>query len=153
MSLTKEQCIQKVKTQIGNIRDKVESQSVSESCDLALLETGWTFPMSNTFMEYWIIARTKRHLFYQILTVSAYKFKFKQINLQNRFEHFRFMVRDCDREFKEAMEEHPELFTNVDIVHSFGTKIDAGFRYDELGRDITYGDSNLVQLDPNDASG
>lgn len=150
MSLTKDQCIQKVQRQIGNLRDKVESDAIGVALDTALLETGWTFPMDDTFYQYWIARRTERHLFFSLLSSSAYKFKFKQINLQNRFEHFRALVKDCDKEFQAAMEEHPEKFTSVSAVHSFGTKIDAGFRYDELGRDVTYDDNNLVQMDPGD---
>jgi hypothetical protein len=72
--------------------------------------------------------------------------------LQNRFEHFQILVRDADRAFKDAMEEHPEKFTNLSAIHAFGTKIDAGFAYDVLGHDRTYDEDNVTALDPNDSS-
>lgn len=148
MSLTKDQCIQKVQRQIGPLRDKVESDTITQALDLAIMETGWTLPTSDPFVGYWLISRTKRHLFYSLLSSSAYKFKFKQINLQNRFEHFQILVRDADRAFKDAMEEHPEKFTNVSAIHAFGTKLDAGFSYDIMGHDRTYDAENVTALDP-----
>lgn len=148
MSLSKDQCIQKVQRQIGPLRDKVESDAISQALDTTLMETGWTLPTSDSFIQYWIISRTKRHLFYTLLSSTAYKFKFKQINLQNRFEHFAILVKDADRQFKDAIEEHPDKFTNVSVVHAFGTKIDAGFAYNIMGHDLTYASDNVTALDP-----
>jgi hypothetical protein len=34
----------------------------------------------------------------------------------------------------------------------FGTKIEAGFQYDEIGQDTTYNDDNLTIIEPGDVT-
>jgi len=116
--------------------------------DDAERETGWTMPISGSFKEYWIKQRAKRHLFFYLYSESAHKFKYKQISLQHRFEHYGKMIKDMDVAYLTAIEERPDLFAGVSISHLFGSKIDAGFAYDSTGRDITYRDNQLVNFGP-----
>jgi hypothetical protein len=115
-------------------------------------ETGWGFPLSADFRIQWAKQRTKRHLFFMLLSESAHKFKYEQINLQHRFEHYNILIANMDKAFKEVMEERPEEFLDVmgisDSVGLMGTKVDAGFSYTEAGEDSTYDVENVVNFSP-----
>ena len=119
-------------------------------------ETGWNFPITADFQEYWIKQRSKRHLFFMLLTESAHKFKYEQINLQHRFDHYSKLIATMDQQFTNIMEERPEEFLDalgvVNIYDLLGTKIDAGFSYTPDGRDTTYTDDNTVYHFPNESS-
>jgi hypothetical protein len=60
------------------------------------------------------------------------------------------LIKEMDLKFEEAKEEHPEEFTNVEAQHLFGTKVDAGFAYDNFGADITYDEDQKVIINPSD---
>jgi hypothetical protein len=107
----------------------------------ALRETGWTFPMSSLTMEYWIKTRSKRHIFFYLMSESAHKFKYDVIALDQRFLHYKAIIDQMDREWEKFMADNPELFI-TDAENWFCTKIDAGFNYDEVGIDRTY-DPNI----------
>jgi hypothetical protein len=93
--------------------------------------------------------RAKRHIFFYLLSESAHKFKYEQINLQHRFEHYRKIVRDMDWRYDKAKEEFYLEFSEASTVNAFGTKIDAGFQYDPLtGQETTYDDDNVTILTP-----
>jgi len=119
------------------------------AADDASRETGWVYPVSGNFKEYWTKQRIKRHLFFYLYTESAHKFKYKQINLQHRFDHYHKMLESMDNAFTLAIEERPDLFAGVSVSHLFGTKVDAGFAYQRLtGKDITYRDAQKVAFGP-----
>jgi len=117
----------------------------------AARDTGWGFPVSGDFKILWQKKRAKRHLFFYLLTESAIKFQYKQIKLDQRFEHFKELVEDMDAEFKIIQEEEAHEFAGVDSYNLFGTKIDAGFAYQgQTGRDITYDSEQEVLISPNE---
>lgn len=116
----------------------------------ALRETGWTLPTTVAFRIHWIKMRAKRHLFFYLATESARKFKVKQFSLDQRFKHYMLLVKSMDDEFTAAQEEHPEEFTSADVSALFGTKVDAGFAYDQFGNDITYDVEQEVIITPSD---
>lgn len=119
------------------------------ACNDAAMETGFSFPTSTDFQTLWNKTRAKRHLFFYLLSESAHKFKYEQINLQHRFEHYRKLIDDMDLKYEEAKEEYYLDFSGASGVNIFGTKIDAGFQYDPLtGRDTTYNDTNVPVLSP-----
>jgi hypothetical protein len=152
MSLTETACKSAIESEIGDLSTKITlPDDIDNAVSDAVRETGWTFPQSSDFRDYWIKQRTKRHIFAMLCGESAYKFKFKQINLQNRFEHFRSLIRQMDQEWNAAKKEHPEEFSGVSAVHLFGTVLEAGFSYDDYGQDTTYEDENLVIVTPKDS--
>jgi len=103
----------------------------------ALRETGWTFPMSSTTMEYWVKTRSKRHIFFYLMSESAHKFKYDVISLDQRFLHYKAIIEQMDKEWANFTLDNPELF--IDNAEDwFCTKIDAGFAYDEVGTDLSY---------------
>ena len=152
MSLTETQLKDGVESELGDLALKITlPDDIDSAVALAASETGWTFPLSSSFRDYYFKQRTKRHIFFILCGESAYKFKFKQINLQNRFEHFRLLIRLMDQEWEKAKKDNPQEFAGVSAVHLFGTVLDAGFSYDDYGQDITYDDDNLVVVTPTDS--
>lgn len=112
----------------------------------AVQETGWVAPWSTNFRALWINNRAKRHLFEMLRIESASSFKAGNYSLGQRFDHYSKLVKDADTDFKEAIEDNPEEFTDVEAYKMFGSIAGPGFRYDASGRDITdY--TNLSELD------
>ena len=119
------------------------------AADAAARETEWAYPVSTDFKTHWTLERAKRHLFFYLATQTAHKFKVKQISLNMKFDHYFKLIGYMDKAFKEVVEERPDEFANVDPYTLFGSKIDAGFAYDPLGRDITYDSAQEVIVKPN----
>lgn len=147
-----------LQNRMGSLFTKLTSDGVTQAISDMLLETGWSLPISDSYNVkcLWAINRTQRHALHILLTESADKFKHKQENLQHRFEHYSRMIRQMDSDFKEAIEEYPDVFSGVDPSKAFGTHIDAGFVYTATGRDVTYDylqDSSSVDPDSNDFQG
>jgi hypothetical protein len=135
--------------EVKGLSSYLDGDDFSNACDDASRETGFTFPVADGFQTLWMKTRAKRHLFFYLLTESAHKFKYEQINLQHRFDHYRVIIKDMDQLYKEAIEEFAFEFAGVTAVNMLGTKIDAGFAYEpQTGRDQTYDDDNITVLSP-----
>lgn len=145
--MTRSELQEAVEKELKSLACKFEAGHYEQAIDDALRETGAVFPITNATLILWTKRRTKRHLFYMMLTESAYKFKFEQINLQMRFDHFWKLIQEEDAAFVVALEN--ELWwTGIDPTQIFGHKVDAGFSYNELGEDTTYSDDNVVAVSP-----
>jgi hypothetical protein len=138
-----------VQEEVKGLSNYLDKPDYTNACNDAAMETGFSFPTSTNFQTYWIKMRAKRHLFFYLLTESAHKFKYEQINLQHRFEHYKVLIESMDKLYDKALEDSYLDFSGASTVNVFGTKIDAGFQYDPLtGRDTTYRDSNVTILTP-----
>jgi len=146
--MTKQELVLKLEKEVKGLHQYLVKEDWENAADDAINEFETTFPTSGQTLEYWVKKRAKRHLFFYLLTESAHKFKFEQINLQHRFDHYSILVKMEDEQFAAFMEERPDLFAGVEAFTMFGTKIDAGFAYTESGVDITYKKSLLVEFDP-----
>lgn len=105
----------------------------------AMTELGWTtFPVTDEKKCYWIMERAKRHASFILLIASAQKFKYKQVNLQQRFEHYEKLIKLLDAAYEKALADDTTTFSNVAAYKMFGTVIGPGFVYDGIGQDITY---------------
>lgn len=122
------------------------------ACDDASRDTGWAYPVAEGFKTLWQKERAKRYLFFYLASQSAHKFKIKQISLKDRFDNYLKLIKFMDAAFKEIQEERPDEFAGVNPFHMFGTKIDAGFATDPLGRDITYDVNQEVISSPDETS-
>jgi hypothetical protein len=136
--------------EISDLDTQFDSDDYADCVDNAERDTGFSFPTSDAFQIKWLKERAKRHLIFQLLTKNADKFRVKQIHLQNRFEHYIKMIEMMDEAFDKAQIEHIYEFAQVDSSHAFGHKVDSGFAYDNLGRDITYDEDQLVIVSPGD---
>jgi len=133
---------------LRQISDYIVPEDVTEAIEDAERETGWSLPVSGSFKEFWMINRSKRHIYEILRTGNANKFKVEGINLQHRFDHFHKLIQEMDEKFEAAVKDNPAEFAGVDTFKMFGTKVDAGFAYDEYGKDVTYGTDNVVVFTP-----
>lgn len=101
----------------------------------AMLELGFSYPLTGK-REFWAIQRAKRHALDLLRSVAASKFRYKQIYLNQRFDHYKILIDDWDKEFKEALETEAALI-HSDVSKMFGTYVDNGFIYDQNGNDIS----------------
>lgn len=116
-------------------------------------DTTWSLPQTTNFKVKWLIERSKRHLFFYLLSESASKFRFKNIHLQHRFEHYSKLIDRMDKDFEKAMEDDAFEFAGVSSFEIGGHKIDAGFASQgQTGRDFTYDEENVVIITPNENS-
>jgi hypothetical protein len=151
MSLTKNQMVTLLEKEVKGLTSYLDSDDYSNACDDASRETGFSYPVADGFQTLWMKSRAKRHIFFYLLTESAHKFKYEQINLQHRFEHYRDIIKYMDTQYATAIEEFAFEFAGVSAVNALGTKIDAGFSYEsQTGRDRTYDDDNVTILSPKD---
>ncbi len=148
--------IETVQAEVKGLSRYLEPIDYENAVSDAERECGWALPFTAAFRIYWLKQRTKRHLFFYLLSESAHKFKYEQINLQHRFEHYLKLIASMDENFEKIMEERPEEFLDamgvIDQAGLFGTKVDAGFSYSPSGRDTTYDVDNEVNFFPNEDS-
>lgn len=140
-----------VTQELMGLASNFDSTDYANAVNEALRETGWAFPVSEDFHVTWLKRRAKRHLFEYMLTGSATKFKFEQINSQQKFEHFEKLVTREDAAFEKVKESESYRFASVAACQMFGTRIDAGFAYDRAGQDLTYDTDNVVIITPSDS--
>jgi hypothetical protein len=150
VSLSVDQITILLQQEFKSLSAKLVSQDYKNAIDDTTRETGWSLPVSGNEKEFWFKRRAKRHLFYMLLTESAHKFKFESINLQQRFEHYRVLIRDEDREWVNWSEANVHLLAGANARELFGTVVHGGFQYDMIGQDTTYSTDNEVEVNPND---
>lgn len=142
-----------LQTELKGLASKFESDDYDNAITSAEQDTGWSMPVTTDFKIKWMRQRAKRHLFSYRRDESADKFKYKQLSLNQRFEHFLRLIENMDKMFEKAKEESAYEFAGVGALHLFGTKIDAGFAYEpQTGRDMTYSSENEVIIHPDEDS-
>lgn len=147
--MTRDELQTKLVREFSQEASSLASDDFSDAIDSAERET-WTLPVTTSFKITWVTARAERHLF-QLLTIrNASGFHAKNFRLQNKWEHWRQMVKDADEAFEKALEENVAEFADVSACQMFGTKVDAGFQYDRVGRDTTYSTDNKTIIQPKD---
>lgn len=147
--MDKNEFVSLIEKEVKGLSSVLDTEDYRNAIDDAVRETGYTLPVTNDTMIYWLKTRAKRHLFFYLLTESAHKFKVKQYSLNQRFEHYRSTVEYMDTKWQEFLEAEGILVE--DAIGAFGTKIDAGFQYEsQTGKDTTYDTENIVIHAPRD---
>jgi len=146
--MTKNELSILLQKRLRQISDYILPEDVIEGIEDAERETGWTLPVSGSFKEFWMINRSKRHVYEILRTGNAHKFKVEGINLQHRFDHYHKLIQEMDEKFEAAVIDNPAEFAGVDTFKMFGTKVDAGFAYDDHGKDVTYDSDKVVIFTP-----
>jgi hypothetical protein len=136
--------------ELKSLSTKVDTNDYDNAVANAQRDCGWTCPVTVDFQIQWLKERAKRWIFFFLWSETAHKFKFEQINLQNRFEHYERLIKYMDQLFESAKEENIAEFAGAQPYEMFGTKIEAGFQYDYVGNDTTYEQTNLVNITPGD---
>lgn len=151
--MTKAEMTTLLEQEVKGLSSYLESEDYSNALDDASRETGWAFPISGDTKIYWQKQRGKRHLHFFLVSETAHKFKYKQISLNQRFEHHWKIISGMDKTWENAKEDLLVELSGAETHELFGTKVDAGFAYqDETGHDITYDESQKVIHTPNEAS-
>ena len=138
--MTSDDLKDKVVVSLGILSSSMTDDIYGLAEAMALSELKWTLPIDETvdpFKMIWMVKRAKRHVVEIFLTQSAESIKHKQSSHDQKFDHYRTLIRDWDNEFKQALEDNYELFAGVDATQIFGTHVKAGFVYDGFGNDIT----------------
>lgn len=149
MSLSKQAMVTLIEQEVKGLSNYLDSDDYNNACDDASRETGFLFPVAEGFQTLWVKTRAKRHIFFYLLSESAHKFKYEQINLQHRFDHYSLVIKGMDIEWIRVQEENALEFAGVSGVNVLGTKFDAGFAYEvQTGRDLTYRDGNVTVISP-----
>ncbi len=149
--MTQAELIAIVETEIRDLSSLFTSvDGYTIAVDNAKRDTGFSLPNSVNFQIKWLKERIIRHLLFSLLMDNATKFKFKQLNLQQQFEHFKSLVDMMDTNFVKALQEEYLEFSGASTTQYFGHKIDAGFAYDESGEDITYDEDQIIMVKPSD---
>jgi hypothetical protein len=141
--MTRDDLLDLLPTEVKGLSNYLAVEDYENAVTDASNETGWAFPItgpdvaSTSMMEYWIKARSKRHLFFYLMSESAHKFKYDVIYLNQRFDHYHLILKTMDEQWSKFAIENPQLLS-ADSSDWFCTKVDAGFAYNEVGEDITY---------------
>jgi hypothetical protein len=128
--------IVKISSALGSSSSLLESGEMEFVALQTLNELGWSYPIDNGKKEFWCIERGKRHALDMLRVQSAHRFKYKQINLGQRFDHYDKMIKDLDEKFEKALDNDPILM-DVDMNSFFGVYVENGFVYDQFGNDVT----------------
>jgi hypothetical protein len=147
-----------IKIQLSSLASLISEDGYEFVGEQALQELGWEYPVTSSPKMFWTIKRATRHAIYILLIASANKFKYKLVNLQHRFEHFKALIEEMDAEFAKAIEDNPLLFADMmedellgaNAYKLFGSVINAGFSYDEMGKDTTYSIDQYITFAPSE---
>lgn len=145
---SQEELITEVTADLKGLSAQFDSDDYTSASTDACRETGWAFPTTDSFKLIWLKRRIKRNLYDMLRSESAHKFKFEGINLQDRFKHYSQLVKEEDDAFEAIQNAEPYKFAGVGVEHMFGSKLDAGFSYDQFGQDTTYETENEVVVAP-----
>jgi len=151
MSSTKAALTTLLTQEVKGLSTNFVDDDYSNALDDAERDTGWAFPVADGFKTYWQKERGKRHLYFYLATEATEEFKVRQLNLNQKFDHLFSLIKFMDDQFNDIQESRPEMFAGVDAYKSFGTQINAGFQYDDFGRETTYDEDNLVILNPTES--
>lgn len=139
-----------VKLQLSSSSTLITADGWEQVAEMTMGELGWDYPVSNPTQMFWAVTRGVRHACFILMIAAAHKFKYKQANINQRFDHYNKLIEDLDKKYEAAIDSDPALFANVEAYKLFGTKIDAGFKYSSLGEDLTYRLDALVNFSPSD---
>jgi hypothetical protein len=125
-----------VSIELGSLASKVSVDAFEAASNKVYNEVQWAYPISDPFKVFWALERGKRHLIQIFLIESAHKFKYKQIHLNQRFDHYLLLIKKMDEDFLLAIEENPEAFPTPAGGVPFPAYIANTFTYDFLGRSL-----------------
>jgi hypothetical protein len=131
-----EEYIAQTQLALSDLNSYLTETQIEFAITQAIDELELTYPIADGALRFWAVQRAKRHAMDLLKTAAAYKFKYKQINLNQRFDHLSRQIWQMDLDFKSAIKQDPTLF-GIDAYKLFGTYLGNGFVYDREGNDIT----------------
>ena len=122
---------------VGSVSETVNEDQKIAAIQQALSELHWSVPNINEDQCYWIIERSRRHVLYLVAIVHAQKFQYKQIRLNQRFNHYFKLIEKMDEDYSSAIENNPGLFPGNSGAW-LTTYLPCDFVYVQAGKDLTY---------------
>jgi hypothetical protein len=113
--MDRSEAITLLRVSLKTVVELLTDEEVETCVDIGAKECGWAFPMNRPFREYWVVERAKRAAISMLALNSAQKFKFKQIHLNQRWEHYQQMLKHMDDLFAKAKKENPDEFSDVSL--------------------------------------
>jgi hypothetical protein len=134
--------IEVLKPKFGVTADSLLDDAYADAINSALRELGWSIPVDHPLKEHWVLERAVRHAIFILMLEAARKFRYKQIHLQNRFEHYSTILKMLDSQYEEAKKANPELFAgsiyvDPDTLTRWITYIPNAREYNVFGQYIT----------------
>lgn len=128
---------------LAGVADSLSEAARTRCATQAMTELGWSFSLSNPLKEFWAIERCRRHIIYVLMTIAATKFQYKHIHLEHKYKHLSDMIKEMDESFLEAIENYPDLFSELldlmvgdDSASGLISYITTGFVYDTTGVEL-----------------
>lgn len=119
--------VERVQLSLGLSANLVTPEGLEFAASQGIDELHYKFPISDPTKKIWAVKRGKRHVLDILRVQSAHRFRYKQLALNHRFNHYHALLQEMDEEFAEMMDDL--------VVNSF--YIESGFVYDKYGNDIT----------------
>lgn len=112
--MTRNELRLRVEREIKGLADSFDTDDYNNAIDDMVVETVWVFPLTSAKI---LIAkdRVKRHLYSYLLSEASSKFKIQSINLNQKFDHYRALIKDLDGIFEKQKAENPELFPSSTV--------------------------------------
>ena len=131
--------VEALKPKFGVTADSLSDDAYLDAATSALKELGWSVPIDQPLKEYWILERGVRHSIFILMIEAARKFRYKQIHLQNRFEHYSKILELLDKQYEQAKKDNSDLFASSvfvdpDTLCSWITYIPNARDYNFLGK-------------------
>ena len=129
--------VERVQISLGTSASLFQEAELEFCCEQAVLELGTSFPIEKSALQLWIIERAKRHSLDILRIQSAHRFKYKQLSLNDRFNHYNALIQDMDAKFENALNTDPDLL-NIPFSGVMGFYIRNGFVYDKFGNSMEH---------------
>lgn len=142
----KEQLLLKLR----GLKDLFEDEELDQAITDALGELGLSDPPSTNKASYWFLRRCYRNCIEMMMTESAHKFKYKQINLQNRFEHYIRILKREDEAWKEVEADVLLEVSGLGNSSGFGSYLGSGLHYSPTGKQILFQKTPTSDIFPNE---
>jgi hypothetical protein len=147
--MTSGELITRVTSELKSLSTSFIEIDFTNSLSSAIEETGYSMPTSDNTKIFWLSQRMKRHLLSSLMIENVTKFQVKQIHLEHKYKNIADLVSSMDKAWAEVQKDQTLLFLD-DPYRIFGTKVDAGFQYDSIGRETTYTEDNSIIFTPDE---
>ena len=131
-----EDLIERLQISLGTSKTLLSEEEFDFAVSQAQNEMRLKFPIVDGKRQLWGIERSKRHALDLLRIQSAHRFKYKQLSLNDRFNHYDRMIKDMDEKFEHAMNSDPDLW-DIAPEGMLGFYVDNGFVYNKYGEDMT----------------
>jgi len=130
---------------VAQANDLVDPTDYDNAVASAGRDIGIALPVTTDFLIKAYIERSTRHLFFILMIASARKFRAEAFHLDQRYEHYKELVKMLDEKWEIDQAENVYELAGASKEDMFGTQIPSGFSTNSLGEDTTYMGINIIK--------